>query len=106
MFRPPGRAPGGFFEAISPTSPRSEWRLIRSALIKRRDWGSGAFEGDPAMRGRRFLTLAAVATALTAGASAFAAEPRAVIELFTSQGCSACPPADKLLGDLAKDPKV
>jgi hypothetical protein len=58
------------------------------------------------MRGRRFLTLAAVATALTAGASALAAEPRAVIELFTSQGCSSCPPADKLLGDLAKDPKL
>jgi hypothetical protein len=56
------------------------------------------------MRGRRFWTLAAVATALTAGASAFAAEPRAVIELFTSQGCSSCPPADKLMGDLAKDP--
>ena len=58
------------------------------------------------MRGRRFLTLAAVAGALTAGASASAAEPRAVIELFTSQGCSSCPPADKLLGDLAKDPKL
>jgi hypothetical protein len=58
------------------------------------------------MRGRRFLTLAAVATGLTAGASAFAGEPRAVIELFTSQGCSSCPPADKLLGDLAKDPKL
>ena len=58
------------------------------------------------MRGRRFLTLAAVATALTAGASAIAAEPRAVIELFTSQGCSSCPPADKLLGELAKDPNL
>jgi hypothetical protein len=58
------------------------------------------------MRGRRFLAFAVVATALTAGASAFAAEPRAVIELFTSQGCSSCPPADKLLGDLAKDPKL
>jgi hypothetical protein len=58
------------------------------------------------MRGRRFLTLAVVATALTAGAAELAAEPRAVIELFTSQGCSSCPPADKLLGDLAKDPKL
>jgi hypothetical protein len=55
------------------------------------------------MRGRRFLTLAAVASALTAGTSAFAAEPRAVIELFTSQGCSSCPPADKLLGELTYD---
>jgi hypothetical protein len=34
------------------------------------------------------------------------ADPRAVIELFTSQGCSSCPPADKIIGDLAKDPTV
>src|ERR1700704_408029 len=34
------------------------------------------------------------------------AEPRAVIELFTSQGCSSCPAADKVLGELAKDPNV
>jgi hypothetical protein len=34
------------------------------------------------------------------------AEPRAVVELFTSQACSSCPPADKVIGELAKDPSV
>lgn len=37
---------------------------------------------------------------------ALADPPRAVIELFTSQGCSSCPPADALLADLARQSDI
>jgi hypothetical protein len=50
------------------------------------------------MRRRSFL-LAAASFGLVP--SARAANPLTVLELFTSEGCSSCPPADALLGRLA-----
>jgi hypothetical protein len=54
---------------------------------------------------RAASSLALACLALTFNDAA-RAEPRAVIELFTSQGCSSCPPADKLLTEYAHDRSV
>jgi hypothetical protein len=50
-----------------------------------------------------FKTLIAVTAAMLFGQAAVAADakPLIVVELFTSQGCSSCPPADLALGELA-----
>ena len=57
-----------------------------------------------------FRRLSTVATgtllALALVPSLARAEPVAVVELFTSQGCSSCPPADKILGQLKEDEKL
>lgn len=60
---------------------------------------------------RKFLSATALALSFAMSGTGFSQElkivkPKAVVEVFTSQGCHSCPPADKIVGEFAKTNEI
>jgi hypothetical protein len=63
--------------------------------------------GDKDLMNMRHFAKLAAGLLVCANASAFAqSQPLVVVELYTSQGCSSCPPADEFMAQLVRNPDV